>query len=137
MRGLMMDPSAIVAAALTGGVAAASAGTASAAVLGAYRELRAALVARLPGEEAVSALFDEVENHPEKANILVHQVLRSERVRIDDELYQRAKELLDILSNSGAGQGKYKIAIGGAQGIQVGDYNIQMNTFSFGEGEIS
>lgn len=132
--GLTMDPSAIIAAALTSGVAAVSAGTASGAVLGAYHRLRSALVARLPGEEAVSTLFDEVENHPEKADILVHQVLRAERARIDDELYQRARELLDTLSDSGDGRSKYRVDISRSQGIQVGDHNLQTNTFSVGEG---
>jgi hypothetical protein len=132
--GLTMDPSAIIAAALTGGVAVVSAGTASDEVLGAYHRLRSALVARLPGEKVVSTLFDEVENHPEQADILVHQVLRAERARIDDELYQRARELLDTLSNSGAGRSNYRVDISRSQGIQVGDHNIQTNTFSFGEG---
>src|SRR4051794_25469236 len=45
---LMMDPSAIIAAALTGGAAAKATDTATTAVLDAYRGLRSALRAHLP-----------------------------------------------------------------------------------------
>jgi hypothetical protein len=128
-----MDPSAIIVAALTSGVAAVARGTATAAVLDAYRGLRSALITRLPDKEATSVLFDEVEREPERADILVHQILRHERARIDDELYQRARDLLEILPDSGAGQSSYRVDITQARGVQVGDHNMQTNTFFGGE----
>ncbi|WP_410617121.1 RIP homotypic interaction motif-containing protein [Amycolatopsis sp. lyj-109] len=126
-----MDPSAIIAAALAGGAAAEAADTATAAVVDAYRSLRSALQKRLPNE--YRQLFDEIEADPDKADILIHQVLRAERVQVDDELYRRARDLLGNLSDSDAGPGKYNVVVHDSKGVQIGDHNMQMNTFSIGE----
>ena len=128
-----MDPSAIIATALNSGVSAISTGAASATVVKAYDRLRTELSARLANKAAVATLFDEVEDHPDRADILIHRLLRDERARLDDELLQRAMDLLNALSDTDARRSKYRVDVRSSQGVQIGNHNVQTNTFSVGE----
>ena len=48
----------------------------------------------------------------------------------DPELVEAAQRLLTLVDETGARAGRYTIDMRGAQGVQVGDHNLQSNVFS-------
>jgi hypothetical protein len=48
----------------------------------------------------------------------------------DAELVATAKALMDLIDQAGAKAGKYNVTFTGSKGVQIGDGNIQTNTFS-------
>ncbi|MDN3356828.1 hypothetical protein [Actinomadura sp. DC4] len=130
-----MDPSAIIAAALSGGATATASELASAAVRDAYSRFRAVLIARLGDRRPAERLLEDIEREPEKSDILVLQIIRDDPDVIN-EVYQLAVRLLDALQESDASPVKYRVEVTRAAGVQIGSHNTQVNTFSVGEARV-
>jgi hypothetical protein len=47
----------------------------------------------------------------------------------DEAIVETARRLLAMADPNGAAEGKYRIDVRHAMGMQVGDYNTQHNTF--------
>ena len=48
----------------------------------------------------------------------------------DPAILESARRLMALLDPAGFRAGKYEVDLRGAQGVQVGDHNTQINTFS-------
>jgi hypothetical protein len=128
-----MDPVSLILAALVTGVATGLATgpgeKAAAAVQTAYGGLRDALKRRLAGKPAAQDAVEQYVADPQawKGNLEVH--LRQAGVDQDQGVLEAAASVLRLADPSGAAAGKYAVNLAGAQGVQVGDQNIQHNTF--------
>jgi len=100
----------------------------------AYRGLRDALKRRLAGRPAAEDAVEQYTHDPEawKGNLEVH--LRQAGADQDQAVLQAAESVLRLADPAGAAAGKYAVNLAGAQGVQVGDQNIQHNTFGAGSG---
>jgi len=128
-----MDPVSLILAALVTGVATGLATgpgeKAAAAVAEAYRGLRDALKRRLAGRPAAEDAVEQYTQDPQawKGNLEVH--LRQAGADQDQAVLEAAASVLRLADPAGAAAGKYAVNLGGAQGVQVGDQNIQHNVF--------
>ena len=128
-----MDPVSLILAALVTGVATGLATgpgeKAAAAVREAYGGLRDALKRRLAGKPAAQDAVEQYVADPEawKGNLEVH--LRQAGADQDRAVLEAAASVLRLADPAGAAAGKYAVNSRGAQGVQVGDHNIQHNTF--------
>jgi hypothetical protein len=128
-----MDPVTLILTALVTGVATGLATgpgeKAAAAVQKAYGGLRDALKRRLAGKPAAQDAVEQYVADPEawKGNLEVH--LRQAGVDRDRTVLEAAAAVLRLADPAGAAAGKYAVNLAGAQGVQVGDQNIQHNTF--------
>jgi hypothetical protein len=130
----------LVVAALAAGAAVGAGETASTAVKDAYAGLKALAlrllrrVESVPSEaiavveaDAVTAVDDEngVEQRQELA-----AALTVAGVGEDDQLVVAALRVLELADPAGSQAGKYRVLLHGNKGVQVGDNNVQTNTFS-------
>jgi hypothetical protein len=131
-----MDPVSLILAALVTGVSTGLATgpgeKAASAVVEAYRGLRDALKRRLAGKPAAEDAVEQYTQDPEawRANLEVH--LRQAGADQDRDLLEAAVSVLRLTDPAGVAAGKYAVNLTGAQGVQVGDQNIQHNTFGAG-----
>jgi hypothetical protein len=124
-----MDPVTLIVAALAAGAGAGAKGVASDAVKDSYQGLRALVRRRLAGRASGEAALREHEGAPETAGDALHaelvEVYQPDR---DRELIAAASGLMAMLD--GARAENYQVAAEGAQGVQIGDHNVQTNTFT-------
>jgi hypothetical protein len=122
-----VDPVTIITAALTAGAV----GSASGAARDAYATLQTLVQRRLAERSDGEVVLRQ---HAAKPNLWA-PVLEAELAEAcageDTALVEAAQQLLDVLDPD-APSGKYAVDLRGAQGVQVGDRNIQTNTFSPG-----
>lgn len=124
-----MDPVSLIVAALAAGAMAGAQGTANEAVKDAYAGLKDLVRRRLgrrPAGEVVLEQHEQDPAHWEKA--LEGELVKADAAD-DDEAVDAALALLGLLDAGGAQAGTYLTDVRGAQGVQVGDRNIQHNTF--------
>jgi hypothetical protein len=123
-----MDPVSLVEVALTAGTAAGVKDTASSAVKDAYDALKAIVKSRFTGRPRAEMVFAEHETAPE----IWSKPLISEltNVGVDADLVTRARALMQLLDDAGSRAGKYDVNIQGSQAVQVGDHNVQHNTYN-------
>jgi hypothetical protein len=125
-----MDSVQLVTAALTAGAAAGSRDVASSAVRDAYAGLRSVVQRCLAGRHAGEVALAEHERDPAAWQAPLQARLRDAGAGNDADLTAAAQALMALLDPRGTQAGKYVVSIHGAQGVQVGDHNIQHNTFS-------
>jgi len=53
----------------------------------------------------------------------------------DGELVAAAQAVMALVDAAGSAAGKYQVVVHGSQGVQVGDHNIQHNTFGPASGQ--
>lgn len=123
-----MDPVTLVEMALTAGAAAGVKDTASSAVKDTYQGLKAKVKARFAGRPDAELVLAEHEAAPERWK----EPLTSELTTagVDAELVTAAQALMQLIDAAGSQAGKYDVDTRGSQGVQVGDHNVQNNTFA-------
>jgi hypothetical protein len=128
-RGLdeRMDPVSLVVAALVAGAAAGVKDTAGAVITDLYASLKALIRRRFGDDPAAGGELTEVERGADPAALR----RRLEITGVDEELANRAAELLRQLDPEGAQAGKYRVEVSGGQGAVIGD-NATV-TMNFGE----
>ena len=122
-----MDPVSLVVAALVTGAAAGIADTAGSVITDLYAGLKALIRRRFGGDHEADDELTHVERGGDPAALR----RRLETAGVDEELANRAAELLRRLDPDGARAGKYHVEISGGQGAVVGD-NATV-TMNFGE----
>jgi len=126
-----MDPVTLIVAALAAGAGAGAKGVASDAVKDSYGALKKLVGRRLAGRESGEVALRGHEATPETAGDALHaelvEVYRPDR---DQELVVVARRLMELLVAEGPSAGKFQVAAEGAQGVQIGDHNVQTNTFT-------
>lgn len=124
----MVDPVTLVVTALATGASAALSETVGQAIVDAYVGLKSLLRRRLSARqddpEAVAA--DDTEPEAWRKRLAG----RLDAADVDDELLAAAERVLAVADPAGYGAGKYVVDLRGAKGVQVGDHNVQNNTFN-------
>jgi hypothetical protein len=124
-----MDPVTLIVAALSAGAGAGLQDTASAAVTDAYEAVKVKVKAHLAGHPGAELILANHETAPETWE----QPLAAELTAagVDAELVAAAQTLLELIE----ARGKYTVDSRHSQGVQVGDNNVQHNTFVRGSNE--
>ena len=128
-----MDPITLIVAALAAG---ASGGAISAlqddvkgAVVAAYGKLRGLVARRVAGNPGAELALTEYEADPEDWQTPLTAKLTQLGAADDTELVAAAKALMELVDGVGARAGKYNVKVANSTGVQVGDGNVQFNTF--------
>ncbi len=128
--GAVVDPVSLIVAALAAGAVAGAQNTATDAVKDAYTGLKELVRRRLSGRTSGEQALAQHDDNPRQAD----EVLEAELVAVgagdDTAVVDAAQRLMALLDPTGAQAGKYVVDIHDAQGVQVGDHNVQTNTFS-------
>jgi hypothetical protein len=131
-----VDPVTLIVTALAAGAGAAAAvkdGTAD-AFKGAYGRLKALLSRRFAGrakaELVLVLVLAEHEADAQTWQAPLAAELSAAGVDADGDLVVVvAQALISLVDAAGSQSGKYTVTIEGSRGVQVGDHNIQTNTF--------
>lgn len=131
-----MEPITVLSCALLAGAAVGVEATAEQAIKDSYEGLKTMLIYAWKkktdsSDESNEAnyLLESFEKDPEVFEApLVKKI--SENVDLTDEIILKAQELLRLTDSEGYSSGKYNINISDAKGVQVGDNNVQHNTFN-------
>ncbi len=125
-----MDPVSLVLNALTSGAAQGIADSVSDAVKSAYTKLKQLVAAKLSGSKTAELALAEHAADPETWQAPLSKALTTSGAATDEAVLEAAQQLMALLDPIGTAQGMYQIDMRGAQGVQVGDGNQQLNTFN-------
>ena len=119
-----MDPVTLILTALAAGAASGTTEVATAAVRDAYDGLKRLVKARLAGRVPAEVALAEYEADPQTWQAPLTRELELAGADDDADLVERARRLLELVEQARPG-----IDLRGAQGVQVGDHNQQINRF--------
>jgi hypothetical protein len=129
-----MDPITLIVTALAAGASAgaidALKDNAKDAAKAAYAKLRGLVRKRVAGNPGAELALTEHEADPEHWAASLGAKLTQAGAADDATLVAAAQALMDIIDQAGARSGKYTVTVRGSRGVQVGDGNVQHNTFS-------
>jgi hypothetical protein len=129
-----MDAVELVMTALSAGAGAGMKDVASTAVHDAYAGLKDLVARRLAGREDGELVLARHEQAPQTWDAPLAAELVAGGAGGDAHLVAAAQAVLDLLDPAGARAGKYQVSMSGSQGVQVGDRNVQHNTFGAAPG---
>ena len=125
-----MDPVSLVLNALTSGAAQGVAESASDAVKAAYSRLKRLVSGRFAGNKTAEVALVEHADDPDTWQAPLAKALANSGASADRSVIEAAQQLMALLDEAGTREGKYRVDLRGAQGVQVGDGNRQYNTFA-------
>lgn len=125
-----MDPITLIVTALAAGAASGLQDSASSGVTSAYAGLKALVKRHLSGRHSGEVALAEYEAAPEVWERPLAAQLEVAGAGRDVELVAAAQALMTLIDEAGSRAGKYAVDVEGSQGVQVGDSNIQHNTFN-------
>jgi hypothetical protein len=129
-----MDPVTLIVTALAAGASAgvidALKDNAKDAAKAAYARLRGLVQRRVAGNPGAELALAEHQADPENWAAPLKAKLTLVGAGGDAELVTAAQALMDLVDRDGANAGKYHVTISGGQGVQVGEGNVQHNTFN-------
>ena len=126
-----MEPVSLILAALLAGAAKSGGEVAGTAVKDAYAALRDALKRKL-GKPTAEAAVAEYTSDPDSGRLVLEAHLKQSGADADPKILEAAAAVLRMADPDGARGGKYTVNLAGAQGVQVGDGNVQSNDFRSG-----
>lgn len=122
-----MEPTSLIIAALVAGAAKAASDVAP----DAYNGLKALIKRKFAGEPKAEMVLEEHESDPKTYEAPLKKKLAELGVDKDEEIIKVAQELLKQLNPEDSAAGKYHVEFKGeVKAAQVGDNNVQENTFS-------
>jgi hypothetical protein len=124
-----MDPITLIVTALAAGAASALQDDAKASVKSAFARLRQLVKRCFKDPANGDYLLEKHGSAPEMWQAPLTQELSESGAASDADLARAAQELMALLDTAGSQAGKYVVSVSGSQGVQVGDHNIQNNTF--------
>ena len=124
-----MDPVTLIVTALAAGAASALQDGASSAVKDAYARLKALVKKRFASHPKGEMVLAEHQASPQTWEAPLAAELSEAGVDGDADLLAAAQALMNLVDEAGSRAGKYAVALQDSQGVQVGDYNTQTNTF--------
>ena len=125
-----MEPVSLLLAALAAGAAKGVGDTAATAVKDAYEQLKAAVAARFRGRPALELVLAKHAKEPDTFEAPLTKELVAVGADTDPRIVHLAQELMALIDQNGSAEGKYRVDLPGAKGVQIGDNNSQTNTFS-------
>jgi hypothetical protein len=124
-----MEPVSLTVAALMAGVAAGVKSTMTNLATDAHEGLKALVRRRFAGRPARETALEQFPSDPDGWRSAL--TTESERAaRRDERLDVAAQRLMALLDVEGTRIGRYRVHAPGAQGVQIGDHNIQSNLFN-------
>jgi len=128
--GVAVDPVSLIVAALAAGAVAGAQNTATDAVKDAYTGLKELVRRRLSGRTSGETALTRHEDEPQQSGGALEAELVAAGARDDAAMVDAAQRVMALLDPAGEQTGKYVVDLRGAQGAQVGNHNVQTNTFS-------
>jgi len=128
---MILDPTTLVASAVTAGVAELAKAGVSLAVKDAYGKLKTLLQKRFGGKPEAEMALQQVERKPDVWKEPLKDAIVESGADRDEAIVQAAQSLLKLIQPQQASAGKYNVQIGESQGTVVGD-NAQV-TMTFGD----
>jgi hypothetical protein len=125
-----MEAISLIVGALAAGTAAGLTDTATGAVKDAYVGLRDLVRRRFAGRKTAETVLAEHEKAPEVWQAPLSAELAAVGADTDAQILAAAQRVMALVDEAGSASGKYLVDLRGAQGVQVGDCNIQTNTFT-------
>lgn len=125
-----VDPVTLIVTALAAGAAAGLTDAASSAVKNAYDSLKALVRKRLAGRPNGELVLVKHEKNPGTWRAPLAAELDKAGASRDPDLIAAAHALMSLVDEAGTRAGKYTVDVRGAQGVQIGDYNLQSNIFN-------
>jgi hypothetical protein len=122
-----MDPVSLVVGALAAGAGAGLKDTAAAGVKDAYAGLKQLLVRRFSGKPAAEVALAEHETDPDTWRAPLEKALTELGATGDGDVLAAAQRVMELLDPAGAQAGIYVTDAHGAQNVQVGSHNRQVN----------
>lgn len=95
----------------------------------AYAKLRGLAQKRIAGRPDGELALERHEAAPQKWEAALTDELTAAGAAEDAELVTAAKAFIDLIDQAGAKSGKYNVTIKDSKGVQVGDRNVQVNSF--------
>ncbi|WAL68887.1 hypothetical protein ORV05_14330 [Amycolatopsis cynarae] len=120
----------IIVEALAAGAGSAAKDVGSSAVKDAYEALRSAVRRLFSGKRAAEDALSGHEIEPAQWRERLAEALREAAAGADPELLDAAREVLRRADPEGSAAGKYTVDAREGKGVQIGDGNVQHNTFS-------
>jgi hypothetical protein len=128
-----VDPITLIVAALAAGASAGALDAlkdeAKGKAQAAYAKLHQLVKRRFRGNAAAEVVLAEYQADPETYTAPLTKKLTEAGAADDADLVAVATELMKLVDQAGARAGKYNVTITNAQGVQIGDGNIQVNRF--------
>ena len=128
-----MEPITLLVTALAAGASAgaidALKDNAKEAAGAAYARLRGLARKRVAGRLDGELALERQEAAPQKWEAVLADELAAAGAANDAELMAAAKALMELIDQAGAKSGKYNVTIKDSKGVQVGDGNVQINSF--------
>jgi hypothetical protein len=122
---VVVEPVSLIVGALAAGVAE----TGKAAVKDAYEALKRRISALFAGKPAAELALTEHSADPQTWEKPLERALAESGAASDGAVVAAAQELMRLVDEAGSRAGKYHVELRGAQGVQVGDRNQQVNVF--------
>jgi hypothetical protein len=129
-----MDPITLIVTALAAGATSGVSGTLSAAARDAYTNLVTLVKKRFAGRPDAELVLAKHENAPQIWQAPLAAELGEAGADRDSDLLAAAKALMALVDAAGSLAGKYVVDVRGSQGVQIGDYSGQQNTFNIPPG---
>jgi hypothetical protein len=98
-------------------------------VKAAYGRLHDLVMRRLQGNTSAEVVLAEYEADPETYESPLAKKLAEAGAGDDAALVSAARAVMELLDQEGSMSSKYNVTIKGSKGVQVGDRNLQINTF--------
>ena len=124
-----MEPISMILTALAAGAVSAAKDTASQAVKDAYAGLKALVQKRFADEPKAQATLTEFEKDSDTWEKPLKKSLIEAGLDKDHGIIEQAQEVLRLINQQQAVQGKYNIQIGEAKGVVIGDDAQVSQTF--------
>ena len=123
-----MDPVTLVQVALAAGAGAGIKDTTSLAIKDAYEGLKAKVKGRFAGRSDAELVLANHEAAPDEWQQPLSDHLAA--VGVDAEMVEAAQSLMALIDVTGTRASKYAVDVRDSQGVQIGDQNVQHNTFT-------
>jgi hypothetical protein len=124
-----MEPVSLIVGALAAGAGSGLTEATSSAVQEAYHGLRDRLRRRFAGKQSAELVLAEYEQDPQTWEQPLREAVAGTGAAQDAAVVEAAQRLLGLLDAAGSAAGKYQVDASHAQGVQVGDDNVQHNVF--------
>jgi hypothetical protein len=125
-----VDPVSLVLNALASGAAQGATDSASDAAGGAYAKLAQLVTARLSGSTPAEVALAEYAADPQTWRAPLAKALAACGAGGDRAIIEAAQELMGLLDQAGSKHAGRQADLRGAHGVQLGDGNLQFNTFN-------
>jgi hypothetical protein len=130
-----LDPVSLIVTALATGAAAILSDSTASATRKAYGELKRRMLSRLVGRTAAQSALEHVGESAAWRDVLTDAVAATD-MGSDEVVLEAARRVMALVDPAGSSAGKYVVDSRTAQGVQVGDGNVQINTFGRRPGDI-